>query len=305
MAYNNGKLYIAARSQFVVNGSVTKSRTYIIESDTNGNTLRIKAETNDDAYSGNGFTTTSDGGFIGVGDSAISRETVWGGIDRQVGYIVKYDSLLNKQWVLPISVVATNWATLFAVEEDNNGDFVICGTTPYSYYEHGWLIKVSKQGQLIWQRLYRAITDTVCGATNRLNALTILPDNSIVACGETNTAPLCSPIAGITQFGWLIKVDANGCMDNGFCGYTAVEEVPTTIPQVVLYPNPAHNLLHLSIAQLGEYEISFYNLMGQKIHCQQVDNEANLDLSKWESGLYFYQLQKEGKQVGSGKIMKE
>lgn len=308
MAYRAGKLYLAARSQFAVSGSVTISRTYIIVSDTNGNVLQNKVETNTDAYSGNGFMATSDGGFIGVGDSAISRDSMWGGIDGQVGYIVKYDSLLNKQWVLALSVVYTNWATFYAVKEDNNGDFVVCGTTPFDGYENGWLVKVNKNGQLIWSKMYRAITDTFCGAANRLNALTVLPDNSIVACGETSTGTQCSPIPGITQYGWLIKVDSNGCMESGFCGYTGVEEVTLPAkPKITLYPNPTNGILHIEVdAPQSDRVVAIYDMLGRQVATEALHSgKTTINTKHWTTGVYFYQLLDKGRPVGSGKVIKE
>lgn len=69
--------------------------------------------------------------------------------------------------------------------------------------------------------------------------------NLLVACGQTfvtNTAG-SSPRG---YHGWILGVDTMGCeVQNCFTGVSAV--IPTEGRNLVLYPNPAHDVIHITI----------------------------------------------------------
>lgn len=104
----------------------------------------------------------------------------------------------------------------------------------------------------------------------------------------------------INQDGWMI--DSFTVQNGGTpCTWINDENIRYTIS-----PNPATATLHLAIEQHGQYEVVFYNLMGQKMYSQPIANDAEIiDVRDWMKGIYFYQLLENGKQVGSGKVLKE
>lgn len=103
----------------------------------------------------------------------------------------------------------------------------------------------------------------------------------------------------VNKNGWMID---NFTVENGGtpCTWIDDEKIKYTIS-----PNPAATNLDIAIKADREYDIVFYNVMGQKIHTQPIESNTTVDVRQWEKGVYFYQLLDNGKQVGSGKVLKE
>ena len=55
---------------------------------------------------------------------------------------------------------------------------------------------------------------------------------------------------------------------------------------VKMYPNPANDVLNLSLDQMGDYSISIRNMLGQEVMNEHVNSSTQLDVSQIESGNY-------------------
>src|SRR5690606_23949772 len=70
--------------------------------------------------------------------------------------------------------------------------------------------------------------------------------------------------------------------------------------QIRAYPNPASNFLYLSgLANTTDPTIALYDLQGREVlsNNHQTGNEAQLDVSTLESGLYFLKVSEGGESV--------
>jgi len=79
---------------------------------------------------------------------------------------------------------------------------------------------------------------------------------------------------------------------------TAINEVASKAPDVMVYPNPAINYakVKFNLAQKQAVSLNLYNLMGQKIEIQNKKimmsgtNEITINTSSLDRGFYIYQL---------------
>jgi len=76
--------------------------------------------------------------------------------------------------------------------------------------------------------------------------------------------------------------------------------------QIRAYPNPASNFLYLSgLANTTDPTIALYDLQGREVlsNNHQTGNEAQLDVSTLESGLYFLKVSEGGERVFVGRVI--
>ncbi len=65
---------------------------------------------------------------------------------------------------------------------------------------------------------------------------------------------------------------------------------------VEVYPNPAKDLLTIKAEKLTN--VMIYNLLGQKVYAQTFDsNEAVIDMSGFNAGVYMVYIQADGNEV--------
>lgn len=92
----------------------------------------------------------------------------------------------------------------------------------------------------------------------------------------------------------------------GIIGTTYVQDLSTNENLVSVFPNPSTGHFQLTINNLQKGKIIIYNTLGEVVH-QQIITSANqkIDLTQKLKGVYFYQLQVEGKILKTGKIIIE
>ncbi|MBK8921209.1 MAG: T9SS type A sorting domain-containing protein [Saprospirales bacterium] len=91
------------------------------------------------------------------------------------------------------------------------------------------------------------------------------------------------------HWGWLIKVDQNGCMDTLDCklsGNAVVHDLGKPGPRV--YPNPVSSALYFSDAGgTGWDRIDICNTLGQTVLTVRQPAGHQLDVSALPAGLYW------------------
>ncbi|MDV7398468.1 hypothetical protein RZS08_44090, partial [Arthrospira platensis SPKY1] len=96
----------------------------------------------------------------------------------------------------------------------DDGSFLAAGYMPQRNapmtpsFHNSILIKISSEGDLLWQRHYRYLEAR--RSFHRIRSLAAAPDGGFVMAGEvrdTFNAPF--------QQGWLLKVDEHGCLVPG------------------------------------------------------------------------------------------
>lgn len=75
------------------------------------------------------------------------------------------------------------------------------------------------------------------------------------------------------------------------CNNNAISENAYTNSGVVLYPNPAENILHIN-TQNKVNDVSIYAISGKEMYKQ--NSAESIDISKFPSGIYFVKIQGDG-----------
>jgi hypothetical protein len=119
-----------------------------------------------------------------------------------------------------------------------------------------------------------------------VSALVVLPSGSSVLAGFS-TLEVPGPLHG---YAWLMKVDANGCMDAPCVVGTTTAEVQPLYLSV--YPNPAHSTVSIVLPNGIEFEqIKIYDQLGSCVWQHLIvigDSKSQvLDISGIPSGIYF------------------
>jgi hypothetical protein len=287
----NGNLLIGAVKRDL-NQTHEHSNTWLLEVDTGGTLVRQWFDPNDSTYAAEGLLQTRDGGFI-YGAQKKSVQTI-----NDVNYIasiVKLDSTFNKQWMFT-GGYAGMLTGLFDIEELAGGNIIACGK---SDYYHGWIVKLSAAGQLLWEREYVGFASA--GSENYLTDIDVLPDGSLIAVGQCQQSGSTPP-----QVGWFLKLDSNGCeLESCLLG---VEEMPKEKlnTQLQINPNPFTGNLSLTSTNangaIGSANITLTNPLGQTVYHQQVTNLSSsytktIDLSYLPSGVYFLAVEADGERI--------
>jgi hypothetical protein len=140
-----------------------------------------------------------------------------------------------------------------------------------------------------------------------LCGLSVLPSGSIVACGYfKNYAE-----TPIKSYAWLIKTDANGCIDSTDCAVTGVTEPWTNGDSQVLYlyPNPATDMLYLSLPGYTKSEVrySITDPAGRKVTegvSPVFREQVSVVVKGLPEGMYFISIIEDGVGMRSLKFVK-
>ena len=131
-------------------------------------------------------------------------------------------------------------------------------------------------------------------------------DNLLVANFPENTYVDYGLETGIYRYG-VQSVNGDGTSAvrevSVKVGNVGIDEVESTVSEV--YPNPGGNWLYIRTA-LRHAQVEFYDLTGKLIHNQQItDNITPIATTSWPSGTYIWKVIANGKEVESGKWIKE
>lgn len=139
---------------------------------------------------------------------------------------------------------------------------------------YGLLFKVTKDGDSLWTRKY---LPAGFGPDRALwmnfYQVAISPYNTIIVCGRV------SDVLEQVVKGWLLQLDKDGCLVPGCGEIVKNEDIASGIVSAFkIYPNPIHDKFYLlsRISSNDNYQISIFNLQGQKIKETRVKPELGL-----------------------------
>ena len=250
----------------------------------------INVEVSDMTYSGsntfiginkyikNGSISYPEYGLIAFKINILTRQILW-----------------QKKYNLFHSIDCIGLHQAIGVEALPNGDIVVSGTVrKYGNDYSGFLFKLNSNGDSLWAKTYNFSTSST--AKCQLNDMLPTNDGGFLGVGYYYTYTASTA--------WLIKTDANGTV-----GWENTKEKVKSI-KFSVYPNPAKSstTLEFDKALIYPLDIKVYNTLGQMILQSKIDKGANrikLDLSGFEAGLYYYELQSQAQTMGSGKFVVE
>jgi hypothetical protein len=293
----NGNIVIGAHRYDAtrVNGTRYKEQTWIFEIDTAGNMVRQFLDPDTKTGPAKGITQTADGGFVYCGNYQVGWDTST--FYRYQNSIAKIaNDFSSKDWENIIEGVPTNLIGLNDLEQDINGNIYVVGRQPVELKSTiegfditGIVAKFDHNGKQIWLRNYRRADSLSTNTANDIYDLEMLPNGELLMAGVSEFR------LGSPNYGWILKLDENGCVNSDSCGFQTVGisiEKPT-FNELEVYPNPFTSELIIEFkSNENIQEISIYNLMGSLVY--SVTNPyKTLQLSHLPNGLYILEAKTE------------
>ncbi|MBC8486606.1 MAG: T9SS type A sorting domain-containing protein [Bacteroidetes bacterium] len=248
-----------------------------------------------DGYLFVGYASSNDGdisGWHGEGD-------IW---------TVKIDYYGNIIWQKCLGGSRYEYAT--NVFQESDGGFKIVGMTEshdgdvsgnhtLSEYDNDiWMVKLSSDGELLWQQCIGGEGD------DRLDfGVVKKSDNNFVIAGQTNLGPSydveCDPYAIIYPDYWIFEIKDTS---------TNIINTQTTDNAIKVYPNPAMDYVvfetSLNPPNCGKCKLIVSDVFGQMLTTLHLKNEKTVwDIREVSSGTYFYYLQSGLNAIERGKIV--
>jgi hypothetical protein len=264
------------------------------------------------AYDG---VPTADDGVIICGTEGTQ---VWAGM-RNRGYIRKVDSTQNGIWELQLGNSENSILNDVIALED--GNFLATGYDVLTYPDSmsindadsskgmGWLVKFSTNGEILWQRHYNKYNPIEL--IYKLNETKELANGDLLSVGHAYT----HISANYRYEGWLIRTDSLGCIVPGCELLDNTENIKLLFDnEVTVFPNPiaigsASEVVNFRFDKVINEKavIRVYSGLGQLIGEAAIHHSdiAQMRVSDWQSGMYFYGVYVENQLVKQGQILVE
>ena len=182
-------------------------------------------------------------------------------------------------------------------EPTADGNYIAAGETTVPAENNntrrvGWLYKFSPQGDSIWSKHL----DTPLGAEYPIGGyfggVGELSSGSIVAGGAA--------YEGSTLYPWLVKVDANGCLQEPCPVLNAIAGPAVSKEVIQLFPNPSNGRFQLSWEEAPVSQRAFcslFDVQGRLVWREerQAAPRMNIDAAGLPPGFYLLELRSEGR----------
>ncbi|MFM9951821.1 MAG: T9SS type A sorting domain-containing protein, partial [Saprospiraceae bacterium] len=231
----------------------------------------------------------------------LQKKNVYPAPDSILAYnqLVRCDSNFNLLWEQRLS--PTLWTHAYTNEllPTPDGHWIVSENVALTGPDFTWtgaegkagcLTKVTSEGEILWQ-VCDSIHWDVAGAVSDefVGGHVVLPSGSSILIGRTNRWQPSPP----RSFGWMFKVDENGCMVESACMTDVVEVVPEGI-RMQIYPNPAREQLSLVLPTLTKSaNLHIFNSLGRLEYNEEIEagtTEKTLDISRLRPGFYSIRL---------------
>ena len=219
--------------------------------------------------------------------------------------VVRRDSNFNLIWERILSPIGSYANRLGDFAPTPDGNWIASGTWAYktgpsqddiAFYN--CLYKLNDQGDTLWGVQLKAPPGY--DGVSSPGGFTVLPSGSVVwALRYDRYEPQPA-----LSFGWLIKVDNDGCVDT-LCQTSWLMPEPPVPKEMRLrvYPNPASTEVTFEIPQLsGPALLKVFDLSGKLVWSGESRSSVIWQTKGYPVGLYYYSLSCEGKESWSGKV---
>jgi hypothetical protein len=175
----------------------------------------------------------------GTEDYVTVGQTVPNNSELGVGFAIKTDGMGNELWRKLLGKDSSLNHTLWAISNDNGDGYILAGNTRTwdrgSSAPHGWLVRIDKDGNEIWNRTVTAFPRL--NDDEYLYKVVALPDGGFVAGGTSQQQNINGRW---NQDAWLVRVDSNGCVDPECSGdLLSIKGTHKNDLNFNFYPNPA------------------------------------------------------------------
>ncbi len=221
--------------------------------------------------------------------------------------LVCRDSAWNLVWEKRIS--PTNWWRNQSIDmkPTPDGNFVVAarwapGPSPEEpQWIAGCLYKITPEGEEVWQVCDTAYWDvSPVEVEPFVGGLVVLPSGSVVLVGRTDRYQPWPP----RSYGWMFKVDANGCM---YAPCSVPTEEPSKPAELWAYPNPAASRITVRLPDLARGgQVEVFDTLGRlvaNVRTAEAQEAAYFDVSDWSSGVYLLRLVQDGRVLAAGRVV--
>ncbi|MEO5569319.1 MAG: T9SS type A sorting domain-containing protein [Bacteroidia bacterium] len=260
---------------------------------------------------------STDGGFIfgGFSDSQISgnkTQNTWGGSNDFDYWIVKINSMGNKQWDRDFGGI-NDEDNLGSISQTSEGGYLISGRS-YSNISgdktennlgnnQTWVVKIDSLGIKQWDKTVRTDTGSGVGIGFGIqinDGCYAIANSTNAGIGGDKTEPNWDTANIHTDY-WIIK----------FCDSTAttgISNYQTPNSNFQIFPNPTNDFITVSFTSAKEKNVSVevYDLFGREVANSnyQISNspvpipsgnfQIKIDISDFNSGVYIVEIKRGG-----------
>ncbi len=148
-----------------------------------------------------------------------------------------------------------------------------------------WMSRMDMNGDTLWERKDLVFPDTLFATRQYLHSAVELPSGSIIAAGYY------ASYSDTKDWGVLIKVDKNGCVDTIYCSPITSTFAPSApeVGEIKVYPNPASSVVHFDSPESGSWDrIAVFDYSGRMM--KEESNTNQMDIGGLPAGVYFVRL---------------
>lgn len=282
-------------------------------------------------YEGYSVKQTIDGGFIAVGET-------YGG-----GFLVKTDSNGDTLWTKILGLDTTLYSTpiiqMKAVEQTDNGGFVIAGQAPIPPHSQAILMNTDSNGICNWIKSYGggsqyeasyALEKTLdkgliqFGFSNSFsvgaNYLIKTDSAGNSGCFENNlivrdytipcqvSSPMMSLFISTNSYVPLSASITPGGNEYTICSNTVSIQSPELENVYSVYPNPFTDKLNTTLKTNEPLQLNLYDITSREILTQTFTNTTTINTEQLAKGIYIYEVRNPGapgEVIKKGKVVKE
>ena len=248
----------------------------------------------------NSLELTSDTNLIACGIMTRQNPTTqdW----SCLGYIAKYSPPPYQQlWQIRFQLANCEYSELFKVVATPDAGAVVCGDDPTNPNGKGWLLKVNKDGQIVWDRRHTLIT----GGDHYFSDMVRNTDGGFSLVGyiySHNSDP-------IGTYAWLARTDSFGCLVPG-CQTVGIAAGENVSYKMLISPNPTADFLNVYIAQKPDFEgfLRLYDTNGKVVLSGAVSGQDKtyiFPVRGLPSGVYYLEMSAQGRILHTEKVVKE
>lgn len=227
--------------------------------------------------------------------------------------IERLDSNFNRIWRTRLDALRTI-ERIYEIDETPDGGIVAVGMRQDydpvwgTKVEKGWATKVSKEGDILWNRFYKYVIDSTI--SGYLHDVAQAPDGGLYLAGSIDSFRVI-PILHPPSFrgAWLLKTDKHGCLVPGCHLSDAIDPSQEDLGRVKTFPNPTSDHLYVDYQadRPRAVQVRLLDLEGRLVRQTQGKDQSVTYIflvADLPAGIYLLQVEVEGRVVYGEKVVK-
>lgn len=234
---------------------------------------------------------------------------------EHIPYLLKFD--YNQKKVVAVSDFDIpnnewfkfNWNVSEIIPSQDSTSF-LCTSKLYEFplnsdtlQSFGMIAKVDHDLNVIWRRQYAYIDGEY--KDNELRDIIATSDGNYLAYG-TSTKTFSFP-GEVPILSWSVKIDEDGKIVGDTTTATVEWENIDLSDQIEIFPNPASDFIYINQNDIEDVNYKVFDLTGRLIEKFTLTAKylsVLKSIDKWNNGYHIIQMEKEGKSIGSLRILK-